>query len=44
VAVVDTDAKALSFLRVAYDVAAAQRKITEAGLPAFFAERLAMGR
>ena len=43
-AVVDTEAKAVSFLRVAYDVAAAQRKITEAGLPAFFAERLAMGR
>jgi hypothetical protein len=31
-------------LRVKYDLAAAQKKITKAGLPRMLAERLAMGR
>ena len=43
-AVLDTEARTLSILRVAYDVSAAQRKIREAGLPSFLADRLAMGR
>ena len=43
-AVLDTDARMLSIRRVAYDIAAAQRKIRDAGLPAFLADRLAMGR
>ena len=30
--------------RVSYDIASAQRAIEEAGLPVFFAERLAMGK
>lgn len=44
VAVIDTDAKRASVHRVPYDVAAAQQKIRQAGLPAFLAERLALGR
>lgn len=43
-AVLDIEAQTLSIRRVAYDVPAAQRKIREAGLPAFLADRLAMGR
>ncbi len=44
VAVIDTDAKRASVHRVPYDVAAAQQKIRQAGLPALLAERLALGR
>jgi len=36
----DTDAQTLEFVRVEYDVAATQRKIVAAGLPAQLAERL----
>ena len=43
-AIIDTDAKRVAVRRVAYDVAAAQAKIRNAGLPAFLAERLAIGR
>ncbi len=43
-AIIDTDAKRIAIRRVAYDVAAAQRKIHQAGLPAFLADRLAIGR
>jgi diadenosine tetraphosphatase ApaH/serine/threonine PP2A family protein phosphatase len=43
-AIIDTTQKRLSIRRVSYDVAAAQRKIREAGLPAFLADRLAIGR
>ncbi len=43
-AVLDTEAGTVSFHRIAYDVAEAQRKIREAGLPDFLAERLALGR
>ena len=43
-AVIDTTLKELSIHRVAYDIAAAQRKIREAGLPEFLADRLAVGR
>jgi hypothetical protein len=31
-------------VRVKYDLAAAQKKVIEAGLPRMLAERLAMGR
>ena len=44
VAIVDTAMRRVAFRRVAYDIAAAQRKIREAGLPAFLADRLAIGR
>jgi len=44
VAVVDIGAKRFSIHRVPYDVAAAQEKIRQAGLPAFLADRLAFGR
>ena len=44
IAVVDTERRAASFHRVAYDVATAQRKIRDAGLPGFLADRLAVGR
>jgi diadenosine tetraphosphatase ApaH/serine/threonine PP2A family protein phosphatase len=40
----DTEAGALTVIRVPYDVAAAQRKITAAGLPEVLAQRLAIGR
>ena len=40
----DTDAAALTVLRVTYDVAAAQQKIVDAGLPEVLAQRLAIGR
>ena len=43
-ALLDTDQRRLSIRRVAYDVAAAQRKIEQAGLPKFLSERLAIGR
>ncbi len=40
----DAAAKRISFQRVAYDVAAAQKKILEAGLPERLALRLALGK
>lgn len=40
----DTDARTLCITRVAYDVAAAQSKILEAGLPDVLARRLGAGR
>ena len=40
----DTEASALTVLRVTYDVAAAQQKIVDAGLPEVLAHRLAIGR
>ena len=43
-AIIDTDRHTMALRRVPYDVAAAQRKIREAGLPSFLAERLASGR
>ena len=43
-AVYDTDAGIVTYRRVAYDVAAAQKKIREAGLPPILADRLAVGR
>ena len=43
-AIVDTERRRVSVRRVAYDVAAAQRKIRQAGLPEFLADRLAAGR
>ncbi len=43
-AVYDTEARMVAYYRVAYDVAAAQRRIREEGLPDVLAERLEMGR
>lgn len=43
-ALFDTDALALTFLRVAYDHTAAARAIRAAGLPEFNAARLALGQ
>ena len=43
-AVVDTEARSVSFLRVAYDVGATAREIREAGLPEENARRLEEGR
>jgi predicted phosphodiesterase len=40
----DVDNNLVELLRVKYDVATAQKKITKAGLPRLLAERLAMGR
>ena len=40
----DEAAATLTWHRVAYDIAATQKKILAAGLPDFLAERLAMGR
>ena len=40
----DTDARTLMIMRVPYDVATAQTKILEAGLPEVLAQRLAVGR
>ncbi len=42
-AVIDTDARRVRILRVPYDIAGAQRKIRQAGLPEFLADRLASG-
>ena len=42
--VIDTAEHRAALRRVAYDIASAQRKIREAGLPEFLAERLAAGR
>ncbi len=41
--VYDSEEMTVEFLRVDYDVATAQKKILDAGLPAFLAERLARG-
>ena len=43
-AMIDTAERRLSFHRVSYDIAAAQRKIRQANLPGFLADRLAIGR
>jgi predicted phosphodiesterase len=43
-AVYDTDAEMVTYRRIAYDVAGAQKKIREAGLPPILADRLAVGR
>ncbi len=43
-AILDTQAETLAIRRVAYDIAGAQRKIREAGLPELLAHRLAVGR
>ena len=43
-AMLDTTAMAYSIQRISYDVATAQQKIRQAGLPNFLAERLAIGR
>ena len=43
-AIVDTTARQVSFRRVDYDIASAQRKIRAAGLPEWLAARLANGR
>jgi diadenosine tetraphosphatase ApaH/serine/threonine PP2A family protein phosphatase len=40
----DTDARAVTYYRAAYDVASAQRKIRAAGLPPILADRLSAGR
>jgi predicted phosphodiesterase len=40
----DTDAQVVSYCRVEYDLAAAQKKIRDAGLPAILADRLQVGR
>ena len=42
--IMDTEAKTIVWHRVIYDVAKAQKKIINAGLPSFLADRLAMGR
>jgi diadenosine tetraphosphatase ApaH/serine/threonine PP2A family protein phosphatase len=39
----DTETNKFRLIRVAYDIAAAQRKIRAAGLPSFLASRLALG-
>lgn len=44
VAIIDTDQRRVTVERIPYDIAAAQRKIRQAGLPAFLADRLALGR
>jgi diadenosine tetraphosphatase ApaH/serine/threonine PP2A family protein phosphatase len=43
-AILETDNRTLTVVRVAYDVAAAQAKIIAAGLPEVLAQRLAIGR
>ncbi|MBI4004310.1 MAG: metallophosphoesterase family protein [Candidatus Omnitrophica bacterium] len=43
-AIIDTDLTRISVRRVPYDIERAQRKIRDAGLPAFLADRLAAGR
>src|SRR5262249_38082054 len=40
----DAESKLVELLRVKYDVATAQKKITKSGLPRLLAERLGMGR
>ena len=43
-AIYDTDAKEVTYRRVAYDIATAQKKIRDAGLPPILADRLSVGR
>ena len=43
-AVYDSEARTLTLHRVEYELETAQRKIREAGLPSYLAERLAYGR
>ncbi len=43
-AIIDTERRQIAVRRVAYDITSAQRKIREAGLPEFLADRLAVGR
>ena len=43
-AIYDTNAAEVTYYRVTYDVAGAQKKIHAAGLPAILADRLAVGR
>jgi diadenosine tetraphosphatase ApaH/serine/threonine PP2A family protein phosphatase len=43
-ALYDDGARTLTYVRVPYDIEAAQRKIRDAGLPLFLAARLAWGR
>ncbi len=43
-ALYDSDALMVTYRRVPYDVAAAQRKIRDSGLPPMLADRLAVGR
>jgi diadenosine tetraphosphatase ApaH/serine/threonine PP2A family protein phosphatase len=43
-AIYDTEAKEVVYHRAVYDVATAQRKIRDAGLPPILADRLAVGR
>jgi len=44
VAILDTETETLAIQRIAYDIPTAQRKIRQANLPAFLADRLAVGR
>jgi len=43
-AILDTDARSVTIFRVEYDLATAQAKILDAGLPDILAQRLGMGR
>jgi diadenosine tetraphosphatase ApaH/serine/threonine PP2A family protein phosphatase len=43
-ALYDSETRKVSYRRVTYDIESAQRKIRDAGLPPFLAERLAVGR
>lgn len=43
-AIYDTDEESVEFRRVPYDIGATQRKMREAGLPGYLAERLTYGR
>ena len=43
-AIYDSEARAVTYHRVPYDVETAQRKIREAGLPPILADRLTLGR
>jgi diadenosine tetraphosphatase ApaH/serine/threonine PP2A family protein phosphatase len=43
-AIYDSEARRVDYYRVEYDVAAAQKKIHEAGLPPILADRLSIGR
>ena len=43
-AIYDSDRSVVEYYRVEYDLESAQRKIREAGLPVFLAERLSIGR
>ena len=43
-AILDTDENIICIKRIGYDIQATQRKIREAGLPTWHADRLAAGR